>query len=60
MRKTSFEQVPLRLVRKVVKEQVRYQETESGRETKKKELAQLEELLLVGNGKLGKQKKHDE
>jgi DNA recombination-dependent growth factor C len=59
MRKTSFQQVPLKVVRKVVQEQVKRQETESGREIKKKELARLEELLLAGSGKSGKQKKHD-
>ena len=56
--KTNFEQVPLEVVRKVVEEQVQQEQmTESEREIKKKELEQLEQLLVAGsriNGKGGK------
>jgi len=59
-KRPRFEQVPLKVVKKVVQEQVQQQETESGRETKKKELEQLEQVLLLArNGKSGKQKIHD-
>jgi len=59
-KRPRFEQVPLKVVKKVVQEQVQQQETESGRETKKKELEQLEQVLLLArNGKSEKQKKHD-
>jgi hypothetical protein len=47
-KKTNFEQVPLEVVRKVVEEQVRQEETsELGQGIKKKELEQLEQLLLT-------------
>ena len=46
--KTNFEQVPLEVVRKVVEEQVRQEEkSELDQEIKKKELEQLEQLLLT-------------
>jgi DNA recombination-dependent growth factor C len=57
-KKPNFEQVPLEVVKKIVEEQVNQEETESGRETKKKELEQLEQLLLLAR-LWGKQKKHD-
>ncbi len=57
-KKTNFEQVPLEVVRRVVEEQVQQEQmTESDREIKKKELEQLEQLLVAGsriNGKGGK------
>ena len=57
-KKPNFEQVPLEVVKKVVEEQVRQEVTESGREIKKQELEQLEQVLLAA-GQRGKQKKHD-
>jgi len=46
-KKTRFEQVPLEVVKKVVEEQAkREQTTESGRGTKKEELEQV--LLAIG------------
>jgi hypothetical protein len=58
-KKPSFEQVPLDVVKKVLEEQVRQEETtESDRGIKKKEkLDQLQQLLLAAsraNGKGGK------
>jgi hypothetical protein len=41
-KKPKFEQVPLEVVKKVVEEEVRREETQSSRETEKKELEQLE------------------
>ena len=58
-KRPKFEQVPLEVVKKVVEGQVRREETESGRETKKKQLEQLEQLLLVGSRSNGKKEKHD-
>ena len=58
-KKPSFERVPLDVVKKVLEEQVRQEETtESDRGIKKKEkLDQLQQLLLAAsraNGKGGK------
>jgi CTP-dependent riboflavin kinase len=49
-KKRKFEQVSLEVVKKVVEEQVQQEQmTESGREIKKKELEQLEQLLVAGS-----------
>jgi len=58
-KKPSFEQVPLDVVKKVLKEQIKQEETiESDRGIKKKEkLDQLQQLLLAAskrNGRGGK------
>jgi hypothetical protein len=55
-KKPKFGQVPLEVVKKVVEEEVRRKGTQSGRETKKKELKQLEQVVSRSNG--GKEK-HD-
>jgi Na+-transporting methylmalonyl-CoA/oxaloacetate decarboxylase gamma subunit len=48
--KTNFEQVPLEVVRRVVEEQVKQEETsEAGRRVKKEELDQLQQLLLAAS-----------
>jgi hypothetical protein len=49
-RKATFEQVPLEVVKKVVEEQVKQEETrEAGRGVKKEELGQLEQLVLAAS-----------
>jgi membrane-associated HD superfamily phosphohydrolase len=57
-KKRKFEQVSLEVVKKVVEEQIQQEQmTESDREIKKKELEQLEQLLVAGsriNGNGGK------
>jgi hypothetical protein len=55
-KKPKFGQVPLEVVKKVVEEEVRRKGTQSGRETKKKELKQLEQVVSRSNR--GKEK-HD-
>jgi hypothetical protein len=47
-KKTHFEQIPLEVVKKIVEEEAKREETtESGRGTRKKELEPLEQLLLA-------------
>ena len=49
-KKTSFEQVPLEVVKRVVEEQVKQEETsEAGQGVKKEELDQLQQLLLAAS-----------
>ena len=49
-KKTNFEQVPLEVVKRVVEEQVKQEETsEAGQGVKKEELDQLQQLLLTAS-----------
>jgi hypothetical protein len=49
-KKTNFEQVPLEVVKKVVEEQIKREETgEPGRAVKKEELDQFQQLLLAAS-----------
>ena len=49
-KKTNFEQVPLEVVKRVVEEQVKQEETsEAGRGVKKEELDRLQQLLLAAS-----------
>jgi hypothetical protein len=49
-KKTNFEQVPLEVVKRVVEEQVKQEETsEAGRGVKKEELDHLQQLLLAAS-----------
>jgi len=49
-KKTNFEQVPLEVVKRVLAEQVKQEETsETKQEVKKEELDQFQQLLLAAN-----------
>jgi Na+-transporting methylmalonyl-CoA/oxaloacetate decarboxylase gamma subunit len=49
-KKTNFEQVPLEVVKRVVEEQVKQEETsEAGQGVKREELDQLQQLLLAAS-----------
>ena len=49
-KKRKFEQISLEVVKKVVEEQIQQEQmTESDREIKKKELEQLEQLVVAGS-----------
>ena len=54
-RKTNFEQVPLEVVKKILEEQVRREEmSASGGGIKKRELGELQQLLLATSRANGK------
>jgi len=49
-KKTNFEQVPMEVVKKVLKEQIKQEETsEAGPAVKKEELDQFQQLLLAAS-----------
>jgi hypothetical protein len=52
LKKTTFEQVPLEVVKKVIEQQAEREETtESGRGTKKEDLEQIRLAISRANGK---------